>query len=154
MTVMWSKSRNSNLNKRGFTLLEVVVAIAILATAFFSLLVLHTQTVQMSYRSQWVNEATFALREKMAETILQKADAEGVIVDRDPPYEERYPRLKVTVQENALSNLGVIPIELRVPLLYYEISAVPISATQSDDEDVAGEGESFVIGLIVADMEE
>jgi hypothetical protein len=130
----------------------VVVAVAILATAFFSLLVLHNQTVNMSYRVQWINEATFILREKMTEVILQRSDSQGIIADREPPFEERFPNFEVSVQEIPLSTLSVIPVELKVPLVYYQITATVLN---SSSEEISEEekGESMVMGFIIADTE-
>ncbi len=139
-------------NLKGFTLLEVVVAIAILATAFFSLLVLHNQTITMSYRIQSVNETTFLLREKMAEVILERADPQGIISDRNPPLEERYPSYEMSIQEIPLSTIGVLPVELKVPLTYYQLTA---TAKTPNSEGISEEkkGESTVIGFIMADTD-
>ena len=56
---------------KGFTLLEVIVALAIIATAFTALLGLHTQNLKTIARDRGYTEALFLAREKLAEIELQ-----------------------------------------------------------------------------------
>ena len=62
---------------RGFTLLEVVVALAIIATAFTALLGLHTQNLKTVARDRGYTEALFLAQEKLSEIELQGAPDPG-----------------------------------------------------------------------------
>lgn len=59
--------------ERGFTLLEVMVALAILATAFTALLSLHAQNLKTIARERSYTEALFLARERLAQIELQGA---------------------------------------------------------------------------------
>ena len=61
----------------GFTLLEVVVALAIIATAFTALLGLHTQNLKTIARDRGYTEALFLAREKLAQVELQGVPEPG-----------------------------------------------------------------------------
>ena len=75
MTTRLRPKRNSDA--RGFTLLEVVVALAILATAFTALLGLHTQNLKTIARDRGYTEALFLAREKLAQIELQGVPEPG-----------------------------------------------------------------------------
>lgn len=52
---------------RGFTLLEVMIALAIIGIALVTLLGLETRTIQLAERQQRVTQATLLAQEKMTE---------------------------------------------------------------------------------------
>ncbi len=76
----------------GFTLLEVMVALAILATAFTALLSLHAQNLRTVARERGYTEALFLARERLAEIELQGAPEVGTSSgDFEGPYPGEYP---------------------------------------------------------------
>lgn len=73
---------------RGFTLLEVMVAMAILATAFTALLSLHARNLKTIAQERGYTEALFLARERLAEIELQGAPEVGV---SSGDFENQYP---------------------------------------------------------------
>ncbi|MDO8493757.1 MAG: prepilin-type N-terminal cleavage/methylation domain-containing protein [Deltaproteobacteria bacterium] len=59
-----------NDNDRGFSLLEVMVAVAILSISFMALINFQSQTTFRIVRAENITKATFLAREKMADQIL------------------------------------------------------------------------------------
>lgn len=59
------------MNRKGFSLLEVLIAVAILAIAFLTLINFQGQTMFRLSRAEKLTQATFLARHQMAETILQ-----------------------------------------------------------------------------------
>lgn len=57
--------------KKGFSLIEVMVAIAIMAVAFVAILNFQGQALFMVGRGHRMTQATFLARQKMAELLLQ-----------------------------------------------------------------------------------
>ncbi|HET6369555.1 MAG TPA: prepilin-type N-terminal cleavage/methylation domain-containing protein [Nitrospiria bacterium] len=57
-------------NKKGFTLLEVMIALAIIAISFVSLLALRNRDLLLSGYSRDIMEATLLARQKMTEVEL------------------------------------------------------------------------------------
>lgn len=57
--------------KKGFSLIEVMVAIAIMAVAFTAILNFQGQALFMVGRGQRITQATFLARQKMGELLLQ-----------------------------------------------------------------------------------
>lgn len=80
---------------RGFTLLEVLVAVAVLGLALVSLLGLHVRNLDLIARDAQVTEATLLARGIMAEVdagpFPDLGLAEG---DFEEDYPERYPDLR------------------------------------------------------------
>lgn len=67
----------------GFTLLEIVVAIALLATAFLMLLTLENQSIDLSLHSDRLNTAVLLAQEALAEQELIAAGMPAAIEGRD-----------------------------------------------------------------------
>lgn len=59
------------MKKNGFSLLEVLIAVAILAISFLTLLNFQGQTIFRVGRAEKITEATFLAHEKMGEVLLQ-----------------------------------------------------------------------------------
>lgn len=81
---------------RGFTLLEVMVALAIVSIALVSLLALGNRSIATHARLQKLTEATMLAQHKMAQTEadnrfgrLEKRPQEGVFADPDGGYRWR-----------------------------------------------------------------
>jgi general secretion pathway protein I len=76
---------------RGFTLLEVLVAVAVLGLALVSLLGLHVRNIDLIARDQRITEATMLARGLMAEI-----DADPKLPDlgtTEGDFEDQYPGL-------------------------------------------------------------
>jgi len=81
--------------KRGFTLLEVLVAVAVLGLALVSLLGLHVRNLDLIDRDQRVTEATLLARGLMAEVDAAPFPDLGITDgDFELRYPERYPDLR------------------------------------------------------------
>lgn len=57
--------------KKGFSLLEVLIAVAILAFSFLTLISFQGQTIFRLSRAEKITQATFLAQQKMAEVLLQ-----------------------------------------------------------------------------------
>ena len=81
--------------RAGFTLLEVLVAVAVLGLALVSLLGLHVRTLALIDRDQRVTEATLLARALMTEAEVGTFPDIGVTNgDFDERYPDRYPDLR------------------------------------------------------------
>ena len=81
--------------RRGFTLLEVLVAVAVLGLALVSLLGLHVRNIDLIARDQRVTEATLLARALMAEVESGPFPDLGVESgDFELDYPDRYPELR------------------------------------------------------------
>jgi len=80
---------------RGFTLLEVLVAVAVLGLGLVSLLGLHVRNIDLIARDQRVTEATMLARGLMAEVDAEPFPSLGLTDgDFEDDYPERYPELR------------------------------------------------------------
>jgi len=61
------------LNRDGFTLLEVLVAVAVLATALVSLLSLHGKNIQIVAYDQQLSRATLLAQDLMTRTLVAES---------------------------------------------------------------------------------
>jgi general secretion pathway protein I len=85
----------SRIRLRGFTLLEVLVAVAVLGLALVSLLGLHVRNIDLIARDQRVTEATMLARGLMAEVDAGPFPDLGVTDgDFEVDYPDRYPDLR------------------------------------------------------------
>lgn len=79
----------------GFTLLEVLVAVAVLGLALVSLLGLHVRNLALVERDQRVSEATLLARTLMTEVEIEPLPEVGATSgDFEERYPERYPDLR------------------------------------------------------------
>lgn len=82
-------------NTRGFSLLEVLVAVAVLGLALVSLLGLHVRNIDLIARDQRVTEATLLARALMTEVETGPFPDLGAIDgDFELDYPDRYPDLR------------------------------------------------------------
>ncbi len=82
----------------GFTLLEVVIAIAILAVGLLMLLSLQNQTIELSSYSKNLSLAMLIAKEKMVELEMRERELTEIEL-RDGRMEERYPAFRVEEME-------------------------------------------------------
>ncbi len=78
----------------GFTLLEVVIAIAILAVGLMMLLSLQNQTIELSSYSKNLSLAMLIAKEKIVELEMRERELSEIEL-RDGRMEERYPAFRV-----------------------------------------------------------
>ncbi len=82
-------------DQRGCTLLEVLVAVAVLGLALVSLLALHVRNIDLIARDQRVTEATLLARGLMSEVEAGPFPDLGLEEgDFELDYPERYPELR------------------------------------------------------------
>jgi general secretion pathway protein I len=87
--------RRTRRDGRGFTLLEVLVAVAVLGLALVSLLSLHVRNIDLIGRDQRITEATLLARAVMSEVESGPFPDLGVESgDFELDYPERYPDLR------------------------------------------------------------
>jgi general secretion pathway protein I len=80
---------------RGFTLLEVLVAVAVLGLALVSLLALHVRNIDLIARDQRVTEATLLARDIMTDVEAGPYPDLGLTEgDFEDEYPDRYPGLR------------------------------------------------------------
>lgn len=88
-------SPGSRADAAGFTLLEVLVAVAVLGLAMVSLLGLHVRNIALIDRDQRVTEATLLARGLMTEVEVAPFPEIGVSSgDFEERYPERYPDVR------------------------------------------------------------
>jgi general secretion pathway protein I len=96
-----------NRAARGFTLMEVVAALAIVSIALLALLRLHLLSMRASDRAQVLSQAVFLAQEKMAETLAGGYPPVGTqsgVVETDGP--QLTWRTEVTEARPAQSHLS------------------------------------------------
>lgn len=90
-----AERRPARRDSRGFTLLEVLVAVAVLGLALVSLLSLHVRNIDLIGRDQRITEATLLARGLMSEVESGPFPDLGVESgDFEVEYPERYPDLR------------------------------------------------------------
>jgi general secretion pathway protein I len=100
-------------NSKGFTLLEVLVALAVLAVALVSLLGLQNRNLRLSTQAERLSTGTLLVREMLTRTQLEGPDAARVTSgDFSDSHPGQYPEFRWhrTVQPSLLEGLW----ELRV----------------------------------------
>jgi general secretion pathway protein I len=99
----------------GFTLLEVMVALAVIATAFTALLGLHARNIRLAARDQAYTRALFLARELIANAELGPFPEVGLANgDFETLHPGRYPdfRWERTVNDTALPRTREIMVRV------------------------------------------
>jgi prepilin-type N-terminal cleavage/methylation domain-containing protein len=113
------KRSGSISNGKGFTLLEVLISLAILAVALIGLLGLHNRNVTLALRAERINTATLLAREMLTRTQLEGTTAaritSGDFVELHPNQHKIF-RWQRTVRPAPIDGLW----ELRVQVLWGE----------------------------------
>ena len=96
-----------NFRNRGFTLLEVMVAVALLAVALVTLLGSQSQSVSYANSAKFETMAALLAQAKMSEILIQDAESlssdSGVFSDEYPGY-----AWEATVNDVSIEGLGAI----------------------------------------------
>lgn len=92
----------------GFTLLEVMVALAVIATAFTALLGLHVRNLKLAARDQAYTQALLLSRSMITETELGPYPEVGIA---QGDFEDRWPGLYTGFKwERVVSDFGVLSV--------------------------------------------
>ena len=97
----------------GFTLLEVMIALAIVGIALVTLIGLETRTVQLAERQQRVTQATLLAQEKMIE-IETGGQALSGLGGRDGLFEEPFElyRWAVALEPTPLPSIEMVTVSV------------------------------------------
>ncbi len=97
----------------GFTLLEVMIALAIVGIALVTLIGLETRTVQLAERQQRVTQATLLAQEKMTE-IETGGQALSGLGGRDGLFEEPFElyRWAVALEPTPLPSIEMVTVSV------------------------------------------
>jgi type II secretion system protein I len=111
-------SRRRQRDARGFTLVEVVVALAVLAIAFTALLGLHVRSLRLAAREQSYTQALLLARTLLTEAELAPLPAPGVSSgDFESRYPGRYPGFvwQRTVNDTPLAETREVTVRVQPP---------------------------------------
>ena len=126
-----TRCRRRPRDARGFTLLEVMVALAVIATAFTALLGLHVRNLRLAARDQSYTQALLLSRSLITEAELGPYPGVGIA---QGDFEDRWPGLYTGYRwERVVSDFGVLGV------LQVTIRVVPFG-----DESAASELTVFV----------
>ncbi len=99
----------------GFTLLEVVIAIAVLSVGLMMLLSLQNQTIELSSYSKNLSLAMLIAKEKMIELEMRERELTEIEM-RDGRMEERYPGFRVEELEEEETLLSFLDFGEKIRL--------------------------------------
>ncbi len=110
---------------RGFTLLEVMVALAVLSIALTSIYRLHSQTLTMSARSRFYSQAPLLAQQKLSE-IERQGIKNGLGGSGD--FGEGYPNYSWSVQIEDIQSEALLKDRK------YHLARIDVSVAESEDE--------------------
>lgn len=107
----------------GFTLMEVMVALAILAIALTSIYRLHSQTLSMSYQARFYSQAPL-----LAEAKLSEMERQGIknSADNSGDFGERFPHYSWTTR------IEEVPSDL-IKESRYHLVRIEVTVSQNED---------------------
>ncbi len=100
-------------NNRGFTLIEIIVSLAIISIALVTLMTVFNRTVASAAQSFSLTGAVMIAKEKIALIGLKVSPKPGVFDWKD---DERYPRYRYreTITETSFYDVKVYMVEIEV----------------------------------------
>ena len=111
---MNSDQRTSSNRARGFTLLEVMIALAIAGIALVALLSLGNRSIEVNSRLQKITQATLLAQGKMGETeaaadrgTLRYENEEGLVT---PPHDEF--RWQISFEDTPLPSVRMVTVKV------------------------------------------
>lgn len=99
------------LEQRGFTLLEVMIALAIIATVLVALLGLQSRTIRLADRQQKITKATMLAQERMSELEIKTLSG-GDNRDDDGVFEKPFSnfRWKIRYESTPLAAVEMVTV--------------------------------------------
>lgn len=112
MTGKPQPSVDHRLTTSGFTLLEVMVAIAILAIVLVSVYRMHSQTLTMNTAARFYTQAPMLAQSKLAQI---EADSSGITDNDSGDFGDKFPGFtwRISTEEVASETLGEIATDLK-----------------------------------------
>ena len=109
-----------NRSDRGFTLLEVMVALAIIATALVTLLGTHLMSLNLAHRHKEQTMATMLARQKMEELLTTSFDS---LASEAGDFGSEHPGCKweFEVEDADIDNLKKVKILIKLPDSDFEL---------------------------------
>ena len=105
---------NAHRSNNGFTLLEVMVALAIIATALVTLLGTHMMSMNLAHKNKEQSLTAMLARQKMEELFTVPFDSlAGASGDFGPEYPEY--AWEIVVEEAEIDNLKNVEITVSTP---------------------------------------
>ena len=113
--------RRSQVSNKGFTLIEILVAVSVLSIAMVVILQLFSGGLRSSRLSDAYTKGVFHARERMEEVLLGTEFAEGV---SEGEFEDSYRwRLEIVREEQPEEEASKLPFDafhIRVDVFWYE----------------------------------
>ena len=117
MINMWilkpdESGKNNHQQDAGFTLLEVMVAVSIIAIVLVSVYKMHTQTISMNYTARFNSIAPLLAQEKIAQYEIKSANE---LVDDSGDFGDELPGYKWSVAAEDVESdvLGIVADDLK-----------------------------------------
>ena len=113
-------------NASGFTLLEVMVAMAIMAIVLVSVYRMHSQTLTMNTAARFYTQAPMLAQSKLAQL---EADSSGIITGDSGDFGEKFPGYTWSISTDEVSSeaLGEMAADLK---------RIDITVSLNNDESI------------------
>lgn len=99
----------------GFTLIEIVIAIAVISIALVTLLSAMTRTIATAAENTTITKSVLLAQEKLTMLNPDQFDAGAQPVSTDWLTDERYPTLtyKIDIEETQFSKASLVSVQVR-----------------------------------------